>query len=576
MVPSTTQSTLTRAEIEDRMRGCLFGNAIGDAYGLATEFLSKERARQVYGNGPVQFGMDEGYPFYLDFHRSKWEINDFTDDTDQLLVILQSLEQTRDGTLHPVNFARKLREWARIGHPENDTPPRGIGFTVGSVLRHPEFTTHPFAAAYDIWDHYSRNLAPNGAVMRTSVLGLESFWDEEKVVLNTMNAAKVTHADPRAIIAAVLASVLISRFLRGGGQDVEQDRARLWNAQFKDDATKAQYRQQLLDMLLYGSKERDGSLREAGYGQAEGGDESDGFVPKDVKKLRVEHQARLAKEKTKREALRKQQLEYVRQKKQEEQQKSGGLMNQVKQIFSSSSSQDSSASEYDEIEEWNRSRPPVVMRSDIGWRGIDGVGEHPAVTALARSVLDDYGFLVSETTLVPPPSLKKDDSSSSSSSFFPKRTLKSLTGSIDTDHVAEMQAQWYKDLELHLFPADLDELELGHSAKIGYALKCIGSGWYAVTRNEDPQATQPEQYGGAHGLFRGCLEQLMLEAGDADTNCAVAGALLGARLGLAHGIPVKWYEGIEHKEWLDETFGQFIGRVLDAYEASQQQAQVGV
>jgi len=36
------------------------GNAVGDAYGLATEFMSKEAAFARYGNGPIAFGGDEG------------------------------------------------------------------------------------------------------------------------------------------------------------------------------------------------------------------------------------------------------------------------------------------------------------------------------------------------------------------------------------------------------------------------------------------------------------------------------------------------------------------------------------
>jgi hypothetical protein len=90
------------------------------------------------------------YPVWLDMHRSKWSRNDFTDDTDQLLLILQSLERTRDGKLHPANFAKKLKEWSIIGFPELGTPPRGIGFTVGSTLTHPEFRFNPHKAAFDV------------------------------------------------------------------------------------------------------------------------------------------------------------------------------------------------------------------------------------------------------------------------------------------------------------------------------------------------------------------------------------------------------------------------------------------
>lgn len=94
-------STLATAAIRDRIRGCLFGtsinklmqsdhtverrkatrtasdvkltnkcsinaaehiigNAIGDAYGLATEFMTTRMAERLYGNGPIVFGTDPG------------------------------------------------------------------------------------------------------------------------------------------------------------------------------------------------------------------------------------------------------------------------------------------------------------------------------------------------------------------------------------------------------------------------------------------------------------------------------------------------------------------------------------
>ncbi len=60
------------------------GAALGDAIGLATEFMSKEKARKVYGVGPIAFGSDEGYKFLNDQHRGRWDNGDWTDDTGKL------------------------------------------------------------------------------------------------------------------------------------------------------------------------------------------------------------------------------------------------------------------------------------------------------------------------------------------------------------------------------------------------------------------------------------------------------------------------------------------------------------
>ena len=46
------------------------------------------------------------------------------------------------------------------------------------------------------------------------------------------------------------------------------------------------------------------------------------------------------------------------------------------------------------------------------------------------------------------------------------------------------------------------------------------------------------------------VDLFLLQAGDADTNGAVAGALLGCKLG-ASKLPDSWLDGLKHKDWLD-------------------------
>ena len=50
-----------------------------------------------------------------------------------------------------------------------------------------------------MWDRNGRTIAPNGGVMRTSVLGLYMYHDLEAVVDNARAFCKVTHADPRYV-----------------------------------------------------------------------------------------------------------------------------------------------------------------------------------------------------------------------------------------------------------------------------------------------------------------------------------------------------------------------------------------
>ena len=56
-----------------------------------------------------------------------------------------------------------------------------------------------------VWDSSQRNIAPNGAVMRTSILGIHEFMSLERVKENTVNVCKCSHADPRYVYIAKIA-----------------------------------------------------------------------------------------------------------------------------------------------------------------------------------------------------------------------------------------------------------------------------------------------------------------------------------------------------------------------------------
>jgi len=78
----------------DSLLGVLYGAALGDAYGLSTEFMTKKEIESVYGkNVPVPF------PNYQKTdHNSRWISGDHTDDFDQLLLILETIVEATDPT----------------------------------------------------------------------------------------------------------------------------------------------------------------------------------------------------------------------------------------------------------------------------------------------------------------------------------------------------------------------------------------------------------------------------------------------------------------------------------------------
>mmetsp|Transcript_20602 Transcript_20602/g.53242 ORF Transcript_20602/g.53242 Transcript_20602/m.53242 type:complete len:437 (-) Transcript_20602:139-1449(-) len=216
-------STLSGEELADKVRGLIFGAALGDATGLATEFLNRTQVEGFYG---------EGFAFsprpsrlYPDTHRMMWTPGDWTDDTDQLVLVLQSLLHTR-GRVDPADFSSRLGAWCRGGFAcLGDTSAAGLGRHTKSVISHSRFAEDPHTAALDIWERGGRASAANGAVMRTAVSGVPCFWSIPTVVSNTTELCRTTHADPRCIASCVVVAVCVSEMLRGalthGPDDVD-------------------------------------------------------------------------------------------------------------------------------------------------------------------------------------------------------------------------------------------------------------------------------------------------------------------------------------------------------------------
>jgi len=108
-----------------------------------------------------------------------------------------------------------------------------------------------------------------------------------------------------------------------------------------------------------------------------------------------------------------------------------------------------------------------------------------------------------------------------------------------------------QEFEKHVYAQTLVELQLDAHGKIGYVYKCLGAAVLllrlAIRRTS--RASLAVGVAGRAQLFEKLMVQLIMEGGDADTNGAAAGALLGAYLGYAN-LPSHWKLGLAHNEWL--------------------------
>jgi len=83
------------------------------------------------------------------------------------------------------------------------------------VLTHRKFLDEPKAAALEIWKKHGENLAANGALMRTAILGCMDFNDMDKVIKNTIEFCHVTHADTRCVASCIAITSAIALILQG-------------------------------------------------------------------------------------------------------------------------------------------------------------------------------------------------------------------------------------------------------------------------------------------------------------------------------------------------------------------------
>ena len=192
--------------LNDRIYGILFGQAIGDALGLAAEGMSCDRVATTYPNGV------NGYADIIqDDFRKRWAPGEWTDDTNQMLCILDSLLERR--TVDPNDIAARFVRWF---HHDG----RGIGRHTYNILRMPQYAQRPYEISEFFWKFSRCNSAPNGALMRTCITGIWDYRDEAAVYENTENICRLTHFDPRCVgLCVIIAHIIRSELL---GQTVTE------------------------------------------------------------------------------------------------------------------------------------------------------------------------------------------------------------------------------------------------------------------------------------------------------------------------------------------------------------------
>ncbi len=162
-------------EKKDAIIGCLFGTAVGDAFGLACEGLSKRRQQKLFPDL-------EGFHFLF----GKGMISD---DTEHTCMVAQSLIVSGGKPdIFVKNFSLRLRWWL-LGLPA------GVGFaTLRAILK--------------LWvgvptDRSGVFSAGNGPAMRSAIIGVCYGEQPERLRELVRASTRLTHTDPKAELGAL-------------------------------------------------------------------------------------------------------------------------------------------------------------------------------------------------------------------------------------------------------------------------------------------------------------------------------------------------------------------------------------
>lgn len=171
---------------KDNIKGCLFGYAIGDALGLGAEFMSRQEVSVRYPDGLTTYDQ-----IIRDSHRCQWERGDYTNDTTQVLLMIDSIISKGDND--PIDVARRLKNWFDENHPID------ISSNLRWVLSHPGYLEDPSATALTVFKNHHSNISRNDALGRALTMGLWPKFDERKVIENM----SITHSHPMTLACAV-------------------------------------------------------------------------------------------------------------------------------------------------------------------------------------------------------------------------------------------------------------------------------------------------------------------------------------------------------------------------------------
>lgn len=172
---------MNKLTLKDKILGALYGCAIGDALGLAGEFMTKEEVAVRYPE-PVRSYQQ----IFRDAHRSQWEPGEWTNDTEVNIRIIEAILENDRFNIHDI--AAKLVEWYK-------ECPADLVVQYRFIFKDPHYIDNPAGVAKNVWMEMDDDQATNECITRAVFAGISA----ERYIERGAKICDITHADPRCV-----------------------------------------------------------------------------------------------------------------------------------------------------------------------------------------------------------------------------------------------------------------------------------------------------------------------------------------------------------------------------------------
>ncbi len=190
--------------MRNKIAGAIYGMALGDAMGMPSELWGREKVRKYFGkiegllDGPSENSVACNY-----------KKGQFTDDTGQALVIIDSLNDTNFKP-NSKDIATKLLKWAE---KENAFENNILGPTSKIALANFRDGINSKAV--------TDKALSNGSAMRIAPIGcLFNAHDKEKLADFVYSVSEVTHTSDITIAGAAMVAVAVSSAIENNDFDI--------------------------------------------------------------------------------------------------------------------------------------------------------------------------------------------------------------------------------------------------------------------------------------------------------------------------------------------------------------------